>query len=139
MGLWSSIGRGFTSRVGSELAKKGMDELLEEKPDPEAEARALAVRKRKVALGVVIASAVGLLVLSGALTKIFVWLLGMAFVAGLLGGGWFLLRNRWYAMRAARDERRTKEVEAKATSDNEQRVAAQLAELKRQRAKPGDR
>ena len=94
MSLWRSI------------AKKGLDELSQPEPSEEEKAKAATSRKRKVAAVVVGISFLGLLALTGALTAIFKWLLAAAFVAGLLGGGWYLVRNRWYALKASRSEKR---------------------------------
>src|SRR5688572_4175817 len=98
LSLWRSILGGFGAQIGSEIARKGLEELEEESPDAKEQAeRAATSRKRKIAMVVIGISLFGLLALSGALTAIFKWLLGAAFIAGLLGGGWYLGRNRWYA------------------------------------------
>jgi hypothetical protein len=134
--LWRSIVGGFGSRVGSELAKKGLDELDDgdAKESEEEAARASTRRKRKIAAIVVAISLLGLLALSGALTAIFKWLLGAAFVAGLLGGGWYLGRNRWYALRASMKQKKVEAIEERARVDQRESLEAQLAELKRKKA-----
>jgi hypothetical protein len=91
-------------------------------------------KKKKLAIVVVGISAFGLLVLSGAVTAILKWVFGAAFVAGLLGGGWYLVRKRWYALKASRGETRAKELEAKTEQVKKQTVEEQLAELKRRKS-----
>jgi hypothetical protein len=130
--LWRSIVEGFGSRVGSEIAKKSVDELDE--PSAEEQAKAATSKKRKIALVIVAVSLFGLLALSGALTAIFKWLLGAAFIAGALGGGWYLVRNRWYALRKTMTEKRVKEIEEKAKAGEQESIEAQLRELKRKKS-----
>ena len=117
-----------------EIAKKGLDELAEGEPTPEEKAKAAGSRKRKIAAVVVGISVLGLLFLSGALTAIFKWVFGAAFIAGLLGGGWYLVRNRWYALRASMTEKRTHQIEEKAKVEQKQSLEDQLRELKRKKS-----
>lgn len=121
MSLWRSI------------AKKSLDELTEGEPSAEEKAAETSGKKRKIAAVVVGISILGLLFLSGALTAIFKWLLGAAFIAGLLGGGWYLVRNRVAALRASRTEKKQEQLEANAKVEQQQSLEDQLAELKRKK------
>jgi hypothetical protein len=86
-------------------------------------------KKRKIAAIVVGISVLGLLFLSGALTAIFKWVLGAAFIAGVLGGGWYLVKNRVAALRASMAE---KKIEAPKSTEKPS-LEDQLAELKRKK------
>src|SRR5258705_9762771 len=107
-------------------------ELAEEKKE------APAGKKRKIAFGVVAISAVGLLVISGAITALLKWAFGFVFVAGLLGGGWYLGRNKWRALRASKGQKKPDAIEAKVADNAKakaqaQTVEEQLAALKKKR------
>jgi hypothetical protein len=117
-----------------EIAKKSLDELDEAEQSPEQKAKVASTRKRKMAAVVVGISVLGLLLLSGALTAIFKWVLGAAFIAGLIGGGWYLVRNRWYALKASMTEKRTQQIEEKAQVEQKQSLEDQLRELKRKKS-----
>jgi hypothetical protein len=123
-----------------EIAKKGVTELVDDASDEE-KARAAARRKRKIAFGVVAISALGLLALSGVLTAIFKWVLGFAFVAGLIAGGWYLVRNRFRAIAASmsqKPERASEEKKAESDGAKSKSPEAQLAELKRKMSEKDD-
>lgn len=139
MSLWRSILNGFGARVGSDLAKQALDEL---RTDDEIKQAAKHKRNRNIAIAVVAISALGLLALSGALTVILKWLLGALFVAGLLGGAWFLGRKRWFVWKAARDaqklEAQKKQLEQEKIAQEEAKLRAvqkQLEELKQRAGK----
>ena len=135
--LWRSILGGFGGQVGAEIAKKSLAEL-EGKQSEEELAKASTSRKRKIAIVVVAVSLLGLLALSGALTAIFKWILGAAFILGLLGGGWYLVRNRVYALKSSMDEKRARAIEEKSKTSEKESLEAQLAELKRKKAESED-
>ncbi len=130
VGLWDAIFRGAGARLGAEAVERGLEKLT----DPE---RAEAERKRKQrlmkvgAVVVVIVSVFGLLFLSGLFADLFRWLLGAAFVAGLGGGAYYLLRGKLRKLRASYEEKsEARRIEADAEA-KERAVREQLEALKK--------
>lgn len=119
----------------SEIAKRGLEQLVagDDNQDEEAKAAVAVSRKRKLAAGVVIVSVLGLLALSGALTAIVQWLLGALFLTGLIGGVWYLVRKKWFAFRAARAEKQEVKREETSQRDKQRALEDQLAQLKKKR------
>lgn len=130
MSLWDAIFRGAGARLGAEAVERGLEKLT----DPE---RAEIQRKRKQrlmkigAVIVVIVSVFGLLALSGLFADLFRWLLGAAFLVGLGGGAYFLLRGQLRKLRdgyTKKSQERRLDAQAEA---NERRVREQLEALKK--------
>ena len=87
--------------------------------------------RRAIRWEAVIVSVFGLLFLSGLFADLFRWLLGLAFLAGLGGGAYYLARNKIRALKSTYDDKSEARRIASEAEAKERAIREQLEALKK--------